>query len=105
VRRVKYSKPEELKMKRSLYLTIALATTLALSAPAAQAGLSINGPALDGRAVALPDGLSVDGASETQLVPGSANGPALDGRRIEVPRGLEMIGAPMGRVLESLRKE
>ena len=64
-------------MKRFLYVTTALATLLALSAPAVQAypscgkwpTLCQNGPALDGREVALPDGLSIDGASKAKYVP------------------------------------
>jgi hypothetical protein len=78
-------------MKRFLYLTTALAALLALTAPAAQAGsrdgITLNGPALDGRAVRLPAGLSVDGAAEAQHFdwPPGSNGPALDGRQVATP--------------------
>ena len=82
-------------MKRFLYLATALTPLLALSAPPAQAYpccgkwptlCHLNGPALDGRQVALPDGLSVDGASEADEVQGlSSNGPALDGRQLALP--------------------
>ena len=82
-------------MKRFLYLATALTPLLALSAPPAQAYPScgkwptlchLNGPALDGRAVALPHGPSGDGASEADEVQGlSSNGPALDGRPVALP--------------------
>jgi hypothetical protein len=54
-------------MKRFWFLTAALAALLALSAPGAQAKLAGNGPALDGRQVQVPDGLSLDRASEMQF--------------------------------------
>jgi hypothetical protein len=59
-------------MDRFLHLTIAFAAMLTLSAPAAQAGLHLNGPALDGRQVALPDapGRAVD----DQRLPGKTGG-------------------------------
>jgi hypothetical protein len=80
-------------MKWPWYLSAALATLLALSVLEAQAGrkgITLNGPALDGRQVALPEGASVDGASETrfeQCPPWTCgqNGPALDGRRVATP--------------------
>ena len=90
-------------MKRFLYVTTALATLLALSAPAAQAypacgkwpTLCHNGPALDGRAVNLPDGVIVDGASEAQIFdwPPGSNGSALDGRQVALPDELIVDGA------------
>jgi hypothetical protein len=45
-------------MTRFTYLATAFAALLALSAPGAHAGIHFNGPALDGRQVALP----LDGA-------------------------------------------
>ena len=54
-------------MKRFWFSTAVLAALLALSAPAAQAKLAGNGPALDGRLVQAPDGLSAQGASGAQL--------------------------------------
>ena len=54
-------------MKRFWFSTAVLAALLALNAPAAQAKLAGNGPALDGRQVQAPDGLSVDGAPVTQV--------------------------------------
>ena len=77
-------------MKRFWFSTAALAALLALSAPAVQAKLAGNGPALDGRQVQAPDGLSVDNASETQFFPCPrggcrATGPALDGRQLATP--------------------
>ena len=49
-------------MTRFFYLTTALSALIALSAPAAQAAIAANGPALDGRQAALPDGLRIVGA-------------------------------------------
>jgi hypothetical protein len=72
-------------MDRFLYLSTALAAMLALSAPAAQAGLGMNGPALDGRQVALPDDLWIGGAPAEEPQKITANGPALDGRRVATP--------------------
>jgi hypothetical protein len=70
-------------MKRFMYLATAMLT---LSGPAAQAGLGMNGPALDGRQVALPDGLRIGGAPAAEEVNGlHLNGPALDGRRVATP--------------------
>lgn len=83
-------------MDRFLYLTVALAATLALSAPAAQAGLHLNGPALDGQQVVLPDGSQTIGrpaAEEAQKL--ASNGPALDGRQVGLPDGLRIGGTPM----------
>ena len=86
-----------------LYLTTALAM-LALSAPAAQAGIPLNGPAPDGRQVALPDGLRIVGAPAAEEVRyGDAiawNGPALDGRQVALPGTLPLDGAPLGRTPE-----
>ena len=77
-------------MTRFWFSTAVLAALLALSAPAAQAKLAGNGPALDGRQVQAPDGLSVEGASATQFFPCPragcrATGPALDGRQLVTP--------------------
>ena len=82
-------------MTRFSYLTTALAALLALSAPAAQAGTKLNGPALDGRDVALPDGQPIAGAPAAEEVRFGGdgvhlNGPALDGRQV----GLPTAGAP-----------
>ena len=49
-------------MPRSFFLTTALSALISLSAPAAHAGSHLQGPALDGREVALPDGLRIVGA-------------------------------------------
>lgn len=92
-------------MKRFLYLTTALAT-LALSVPAAQAGVQIQGPALDGREVALPGGLRIVGAPPAEEVRRLAlNGPALRGRRVEIPDGRVPGEATFGRVPELPRQE
>jgi hypothetical protein len=82
-------------MTRFTYLTTALAALLALSAPAALAGAKLNGPALDGRQVALPDRLPVAGAPAADEVRFGGdgvqlNGPALDGRQVWLPTA----GAP-----------
>jgi hypothetical protein len=84
-------------MKRFLLLTTTLAALLSLSGPATQAGsrdgITLNGPALDGRQVTLPAGLSVGApaAEEAQRI--ATNGPALDGREVALPAGLSVDGA------------
>ena len=72
-------------MDRFLYLTTTFAAVLALSAPAAQAGLHLNGPALDGQQVVLPDGSQIGGTSTEELQKITTNGPALDGRQVATP--------------------
>ena len=72
-------------MNRFPYLTTALAAMLALSAPVAQAGLHLNGPALDGRQVALPDSLQFGGTPAAELQRITSNSLALDNRRVATP--------------------
>lgn len=73
-------------MDRFLYLTTAFAAVLALSAPAAQAGLGINGPALEGQQFVLPDGSQIVGKPAAEEMNGlHLNGPALDGRQVATP--------------------
>jgi hypothetical protein len=91
-------------MTRFLNLTTALAM-LALSAPAAQARIAINGPALDGRQVVLPDGLRIVGAPVEEVRGVQIQGPALDGRQVVLPDGLRIVGAPLGRIPELPRKD
>jgi hypothetical protein len=73
-------------MTRFLDLSTAVAAMLALSAPAVEAGFGINGPALDGRQVALPDGSQIVSRPAAEEVNGlHVNGPALDGRQVAAP--------------------
>jgi len=84
-------------MTRFLHLTSALSALIALSAPAAHAGKTLQRPALDGREVELPDGRWIVGAPVAEEVHRIAtNGPALDGREVELPSA----GARLGRIPE-----
>jgi hypothetical protein len=95
---VRYSNQEDLTMTRFLYLTTALSALIALSAPAAQAAIAINGPALDGRQAALPDGLRIVGAPVEEVRGSQLQGPALDGRQVALPDGLRIVGTPVEEV-------
>ena len=97
-------------MTRFSYLTTALAALLVLSAPAAQAGFKLNGPALDGRQVAVPDQLPIAGAPVAEEVRFGGdgvqlNGPALDGQEIAPPGALPLGGASLGRIVEIPRED
>lgn len=110
-------------MKRFAYMTSCAVAAVALLASTAQAkpGIHLNGPALDGQRVALPDGLAnrpaLDGRrvalpgqsriagtpAGDELFGGKYNGPALDGRRVEVPgtigHAIDRVRLPDGRGL------
>ena len=86
-------------MKRFMYLATAMLT---LSGPAAQAGLGMNGPALDGRQVALPDSLRIGDTPAAELQKITTNGPALDGRHVVLSDGLRIGGAPAAEEVNGL---
>lgn len=74
-------------MKRNLWvMSAALLGLSALSAPVA-AGITINGPSLDGRAEVADDQPPVGGKPTEEVRAMTANGPSLDGRAVMLPTG------------------
>lgn len=68
----------------TLAMTACAFVALTFAAPVS-AGLQLNGPALDGQKVALPDRLA--GTPEVARL--IYNGPALDGHKVALPGGPE----------------